>query len=342
MKPNIKQLSILTGFSPATISNALNMKNSVNQLTACKILQAAREIGYINKSQGNNISDINSIRLVVYRKHGKIVADTPFFSALISGVESESRSLGFATIISHLDQSNPDFKHMLQHILDDRTAANLVMATELDEDDAQPFLQAKCPFVLIDTWFEDMSFDTVSIDNTDSSFNATVYLIRNGHTQIGYLKSNTTIKNFVDREYGFLRAMNHHKLTIDPRFTILLTPSMEGSSKDMKEFLTGQPKLPTAFIADNDNIALGACKALQDSGYRIPEDISVVGFDDMPFCEIASPPLTTVRVFKQEMGAEAVRRLVWVMQSGNKIKIKTQISTEFIERESVRNMNNTK
>ncbi len=329
MKPSIKQLSELTGFSPATVSNALNKKKTVNEETAGKIWQAAREIGYLSDTR------IKNIRLLVCRKHGQIVNDSPFFSSLISGVENECRALGFATIISHLDRSDPNFDQLLQQILNDGATANLVLATEFSEVDAQPFLQAISPIVLVDSLFEDMNFDMVSIDNTDSSFNATEYLIKSGHTRIGYLKSNIVIKNFVYREYGYRRAMNVQGLKLNPQLTILLTPSMDGSYKDMKEYLSSKPELPTAFLADNDNIALGACKALQENGYRIPEDISVIGFDDMPFCEIASPPLTTVRVFKQEMGAEAVRRLVQVIRSGNKIKIKTQISTEFIIRESV-------
>jgi len=330
MKPSIKQLSAMTGYSPATISNALNKKPNVNQETAGKIWQAAREIGYFNETH------ISSLRLTVCRTHGKVVTDTPFFAALISGVENECRALGFATIITHLDQADPNFDNLLQQILHDRTTANLVLATEFTEDDAKMFLHAESPLVLLDTWFEDMDFDTVGIDNTDSTYNATTYLIQNGHTGIGYLKSNTPIKNFIYREYGYRRAMHGHALKIDSKHTVRLSPSMDGSYRDMKEYLAGHSSLPTAFVADNDNIALGACKALQECGYQIPEDISVIGFDDMPFCEIASPPLTTVRVFKQVMGAEAVRRLVQVIRSGSTIRIKTQICTEFIERESVR------
>jgi len=184
-----------------------------------------------------------------------------------------------------------------------------------------------------------MDFDTVSIDNTDSTFIATRYLIGKGHIRIGYLKSKVAIQNFRFREYGFHRAVRSCGLDLDPDFILELDPSMEGARKDLSDILATGKLLPTAFVADNDNIALGACKALQDAGYRIPEDVSVIGFDDMPFCEIASPPLTTVRVFKQEMGAAAVRRLVDRLTGERKICSKTQICTEFIERDSVLDKN---
>ena len=96
------------------------------------------------------------------------------------------------------------------------------------------------------------------------------------------------------------------------------------------------PQLPTAYFADNDIIALGAMKALKEAGCRIPEDISIIGFDDLPFCEISSPPLSTIRVFKQEMGQMAVKRLLDKIKSQSKIVSKIQIGTEYIERESVK------
>ena len=94
--------------------------------------------------------------------------------------------------------------------------------------------------------------------------------------------------------------------------------------------------MPTAFFADNDMIALGCIKAFEEYGYRVPEDISVIGFDDLPFCEISTPRLTTIKVYKYEMGQLAVRRLIELMKDGNsKINTKTQVCTEFVERDSV-------
>ena len=104
----------------------------------------------------------------------------------------------------------------------------------------------------------------------------------------------------------------------------------------MSAYLDTKPKLPTAFAADNDIIALGAMKALKEHGFKIPRDISIIGFDDVPFCEISSPALTTIRVFKQEMGQMAVKQLLGKIKSESYIKTKIQICTEFVERKSVR------
>ena len=105
----------------------------------------------------------------------------------------------------------------------------------------------------------------------------------------------------------------------------------------MKKYLEHTDRLPTAFFADNDVIAIGAMRAMKEKGIRIPEDISIVGFDDIRFGTVSTPGLTTVRVFKQEMGEVAVRRaLDHIKYSGKDIKMKIQVCTQFIERDSVR------
>lgn len=330
MKPSIKQLSQITGFSPATISNALNKKAGVNKDTSDIIFKAALESGYLQNSK------ITNIRFIIYKKSGEIIANSPFFAELISGVENAGREYGYETVICNLDQGEENFDKLLESILADRTTANLILATEMDAEDMAPFKKALCPVVMIDSWLEDMSFSSVLIDNTDSMFNAVTYLIKNGHTKIGYLKSSVPIRNFYSRQRGFLRALDRAKIPYDPEYTIALFPTMDGAYKEMNKYLDTKPvNLPTAFCSDNDIIALGACKALKEHGYDIPQNVSVVGFDDIPFCEISSPSLTTIRVFKQGMGEIAVEQLMHLINTGTKIKTKVQICTEFVERESV-------
>ena len=103
----------------------------------------------------------------------------------------------------------------------------------------------------------------------------------------------------------------------------------------MCQYLGAGPKLPSGNIADNDNIALGAMKALKQFGYKIPKDVSIIGFDDLPFSEISSPGLTTIKFFQKEMGRIAVQRLVEKIRTSGVINTKIQISTQFVERESV-------
>ena len=106
----------------------------------------------------------------------------------------------------------------------------------------------------------------------------------------------------------------------------------------MIEYLSTSSVLPTAFFADNDMIALGAMKALEELGYRIPQDISIIGFDDLPYCEISTPRLSSMRVPKQEMGKLAVDRLVEIIKKNDNIITKYQVCAEFVERDSVKKL----
>ena len=137
-------------------------------------------------------------------------------------------------------------------------------------------------------------------------------------------------------------AMKKHTLRLKPEYIGTLTVTMEDAYQQMLKYLDRNPKLPTAFFADNDNLALGAMQALKERGFSIPGDISIIGFDDLPFCEIAVPRLTSLRVPKQDMGRLAVREIVDMIQGKNTTKTKIQICTEFMERDSVRDLNDTK
>lgn len=332
MKVNIKKISEITGFSQATVSNALNNKKGVNKETAEKIIQAAKDIGYLTEQK------INGIKLVIYKTNGSIVNDSPFFSSLISGIEAESRSFGLNTIFYNLDRSDPEYDIRMNELLNDPSSAMLVLATELEESEAEKLQSAMVPVLILDSWYEYLDFNAVLIDNTDAACKAVNYLIKMGHQKIGHLRGNYEIKNFYYRRQGFRRALKENGLAYNPAYTFALTPSMEGAQTEMEAFLDQKPQLPTAFFADNDMIALGAMRALQIKGYRIPEDISMIGFDDLPFCTISDPPLTTIHVYNYQMGCASVRRLMEMAQNEEDYKAKIQICSAFVERSSVLNI----
>lgn len=333
MKYSVRKISEMTGYSPATVSNALNNKKGVNRATSEQIWRTAREIGYINTSKTSDI------KFVVYKKDGLVVADTPFFAFLMESVEASCRKSGYRTVVYNINQSWDDYAQRLEEILNDTCSGILLLATELTKEDIIPFKDVMCPMVVMDAWFDNMEFDTVLANNENAVCDATTYLIEMGHKRIGYLAGNVRIQNFEHRGLGYKKAMSIRGLDVNPRYEVLLTPTMEGSNRDMLAHLSTSPELPTAFIADNDIVALGAMKALMQHGYKIPDDVSVIGFDDLPFCEISSPPLTTVKFYQDEMGRVAVERLVQKINHINMVGSKIQIGTKFITRESVRDLN---
>lgn len=332
MKASIRKISDITGFSPATISNALNHKKGVNKETSEEIFKVANEIGYVNGLK------ITKIKLVIYKRNGSIIDNSPFFANLLEGVETECRESGYEMTICNLDRRSDSYETRLDEILNDRSTAIIMLGTEAQDEDFERFKDAKCPIVILDSWCSTMDFNGILINNSDSAKNAVQYLINKGHREIGYLRGRFRIKAFSSRSNGYIRALQKNNIKIKEQYIVTLGTTMDGAYRDTMEYLENKPILPTAFFADNDMIALGAMKALIERGYRIPEEVSLIGFDDLSSCEISTPRLSTIKVFKQEMGQLAVRRLLDVIRNETSIKIKTQVCTEFIERDSVKDL----
>lgn len=332
MKPTVKDIAEIAGVSPATVSNALNGRKGVSREMKETVFRIAGELGYLKEKQG----DRNNVRFVIFKRHGYIVSDTPFFSSLIEGIEKECRLQGYQMMISHVNLFDRDYRETISNINADLSSGLLILATEMNREDLEYFKNSRAPRVLLDNCFTNSKLDTVLISNEEAAYTAISYLIDNGHSKIGYLHSSIHINNFGFRQQGYLEAMKEHGLKAEESLTIELEPTIEGSYRDMKAALENRGlSLPTAFFADNDIIAFGAMRAMKEAGVKIPEDVSVVGFDDMPFCEITAPRLTTIKVFKQEMGSVAMRRLMQKMNENDTTIQKIQLSTELVTRGSV-------
>jgi len=332
MKVSIKKISEVTGFSQATVCNALNHKRGVNKTTSTQIIKVAKELGYISEAS------ISRIKIIIYRKSGSVIEDSPFFSLVMDGAEVACRAAGLELIAVYLDKRNSEYQDQIRWLISDTTSGLIVIGSELEEEELDRFRIAKCPVMLIDYWCNDMSFNSLMANNSASMVQVVEYLVKKGHKKIGYLRGKIRIYPFRARSSALRSALAQHNLQLADKYTVTISTSMDGSYNDMAAYLKTDPVLPSAFFADNDVIAVGAMKALKEFGYRIPEDISLIGFDDLPFCEITSPKLTTIRTVKKELGQMAVEKILDMVKNGDHIKTKVEISTTFIERDSVRQL----
>lgn len=332
MKATVKDIAKAANVSPATVSNSLNNRKGVSDEIKQIVLKAAKELGYTKETA----TDRNAIRFVIFKRHGYVVTDTPFFSSLIEGIEKECRLQGYELLVSHISILDSDYLEAISSISSDHSVGLLLLATEMLQEDLELFGSYRYPLVLLDSCFRNSFFDSVLINNEDAAFRATNYLIENGHTNIGYLSSSIYINNFYYRSQGYYDALKENGLIAREEHCISLEPTMEGAYRDMTAYLNENKNIPTAFFADNDTIAFGAMRAMKEKGIKIPNDVSIIGFDDLPFCEITSPRLTTVKVFKQEMGSIAVKKLMKKMDENDDLIQKIQINTELIIRDSVK------
>lgn len=330
MKVRITDIAKAANVSPATVSNVFNGNNRVSEATRLRVLELARRMGYQDPAR---LALKKGIHLVMFKKTGRVVIDSPFFSELISGIESCCRKNQYELSISHVNADDID---MITALIRDNARPILLLATEMSEQELYPFLKVKTPLVVLDSQFFGLSFNCVHIDNIKAGYLAAEYLIKRGHTSLGMITSSPPFNNVRDRQIGFELALREHGLSLPEENLFRVDPTIEGSYEDMHRALQNRTApMPTGIFAFNDLVAAGSIRAIRSAGYQIPTDISIIGMDNLPLTEAVDPPLTSVHVPKFSMGYLAVEHVLQLIGHSDLPVIKTSVDVRMIERESV-------
>lgn len=333
MKVTGKDIAKAAGVSQATASMVFRGKPGVSEATRQRVLEKAVELGFILPQL-----PVKVIQLVVFKRHGKMFNGNPFFEILIQGVMDQAIKMGYHPSVFYFYR---DKNHMeqLSNLLTMKSAGVILLASEMDDRDMDIFKGIQVPMVLLDNFSSRMRWNSVLISNFYGVRESTWFLIRNGFKRLGYLKGKAENRNFRERYRGYVAGCQslEAKYAEDSiRRVIPMEVSADGAAKSMQEYLETDPVLPEAFVADNDDIASGCCRALTQAGYRIPEHISVIGFDDTPVCLTTTPPLTTMEVKKERMGALAVMRLHDCINTPDIEVASTSVMPQLLIRQSVR------
>lgn len=334
MSITAKELATLLHLSESAVSLALNHKKGVSTKTRNKVIEAAHNYGYDFSKIKHQPAQQGSINLLIYRKNGVVVTDTPFFDELINGVQKACKDLGYPLTVRYLLSSEP-VELQLKTTLSSDCIGILLIGTEMQQEELTKVTQLKLPVVLLDSSFHNAKIDCVQINNVEGAFEATLHLIKHTQSQPGYLKSSYSINNFEERSDRFFKAIRSSGMSTNACIVHELSPSIDGACADMNKILENKEPLAKCYFADNDLIAVGAMQALKEHGKRIPQDISIIGFDNMPICTYLDPPLTTVNVPKEYMGIIAVERLVSILKTACFLPVKFEVNTEIITRSSV-------
>lgn len=338
MPISVRKLAQLLGVSPASVSLALNGKPGVSEETREKILAAALQHGLKPISAPAAVRRSSDITLAVYRKHGSICGDTEFFSAVIEGMNAEACRRGFRLHVTYI-YSDAWEDRQLEELRRSGAAGCVLLATEMQQKDIQKFDDFPLPLVVLDSFFPGRCGAYVTIDNFEGARMAVRHLLSRGHRRIGHMASAVPISNFSERKQGLLAALSEYPEATLQSFPVGTTP--EQAYSDMSAHLRRRPfdpaLYPTAFFADNDIIAVSCIRAFREWGVRIPEDISVIGFDDVPLSCVTSPRLSTVRVEKETLGRLAITLLRDRMDDpAASAPVKLSVGTSLCLRESVR------
>lgn len=332
MSISAKELAAKIHLSPATVSMVFNNRSGVSEATKKIVLEAAKKYDYV-PSKTSALGKW-AIQLVIYQKHAMVVSDTPFFLQVIEGVTQECSEKNGIVNISYLTGSS-DVQQQIKNLSSMSGDGMILLATEMSREDFNILQGLEVPVVVLDCYYDDLDYDCVVINNSQGAYCATDYLVRMGHRRIGYLHSSVSISNFAERAAGYQKALEAYGISVEERYVLRLSPMSAQGYQDMVRILEQKPELADAYFADNDIIAAAAMKAFREYGYRVPEDISIVGFDDMPLCDIMNPPLSTMRVDKRQLGRTAVKCLLTRMNGEKHGKMKIALQTALVCRESV-------
>ncbi|WP_313128130.1 LacI family DNA-binding transcriptional regulator [Anaerocolumna sp.] len=327
---NIREIAKIAGVSPAAVSLVINNKKGVGEETRKHILSILEEYNYTLPKKINRTP--KHILFIKYIKNGMIVEEnTGFISSIMDSIDNDCRSQGYSLSII-ISENN--LENTLSHINYSNYQGLILLGTEL-ESCTYPLLEKiPIPFLVIDNIMPNFNCNCVVMANKEIVYQAVSYLASLGHKDIAYFRSNMSIQNFAERSESFYESCKKLNLNFNPTNEFLLTPTLLGAYNSMKAYLEKGAKLPSCAFADNDTIAIGAIKALKEYHYKIPRDISIIGFDDIHFSAINSPSLTTMNVPKKLIGSTALKHLLNSIEDPTGNSIKSHIGATLVVRHS--------
>ncbi len=326
-RPTIKDVADDAGVSLATVSLVLNGRVGVGLETRQRVQQAIENLGY--RRRGQRLA----IGLLIERLPVPVAAD-PLVSLMLHGVEVEASRQGYHVLLASIERGATQLPAMVT----EQQVGGLVVVGGGDISDSyiRAVAATGLPLVLVDNYVDGLAVPCVLGDNVTGGYLATRHLIERGHTRIALLEGPRKYKTLMERREGYLRALDEANLPIDPG--LMVKPLHIGPRKGYHEtrgLLALLPRQrPTAIFAISDKAALGALAAVKDAGLQTPDDIALVGFDDLSDSEQVTPSLTTVRLPAHAMGETAVDRLVNLMEGSDARPSKIVLYTELVVRQS--------
>jgi DNA-binding LacI/PurR family transcriptional regulator len=308
MTISIKDIAKAMNISYSTVSRALNNSPRVKQETRRQIQIMAAEMGYLPSAVARSLvmRRTNTIGIVVTK-----ITDL-FFAEVIQGIEETALNAGQNVILTNSDGKPDRELAAIQNLRERRVDGIILVAACADQESKRRLFTStgfETPIVIINNVHREHFGYSIETDNLGGGRQATRHLLDLGHPRIAHITGPISEWDAVERQAGYEQALQEAGLSVDPALIVYGDNRPEGGWQAMQQLLT-LPHPPTAVFCYNDATALGATRAIYAAGLRIPQDISLVGFDDIDLAPFFQPPLTTVAQAKREMGALAVQMVL--------------------------------
>ncbi len=304
----IRHVAAAAGVHPATASRALNpeTRTLVSDKTARRVLKVAKSLGYHPNPMARTLRTRRSHTI------GVLIPDltNPLFPPIIRGLEDRLAAAGYVALIGNTDGDGGRERFVFEQMRARRVDGFVVATARLRDPLLAEAARAELPVVLVNRVTEGHSFPAVCVDNEQGSRLVVCHLAGLGHRRIAHIAGPQDVSTGPSRLRGFLAGLQARGLEADPDLIVYATAfSIQEGVRCCRELLRRTGRW-SAVAAANDMLAVGAYSALDEAGLRCPEDVSVSGFNDMPFIDRLSPPLTSVRFPHYQVGTEAAQLLL--------------------------------
>lgn len=328
---NIKEVANLAGVSVSTVSRVLSGKIPVADETRERVLKAVSELNYRPNAiaQGLKGQRIKTIGLIIPNVRSLV------FPAAIRGIEDTASKHGYMVVLCNTDEDLETEKIYIDS-LRSRLVDGLIFSTARpDHDHIKALYEQGFPLIMLIRNLEE-PIDAVVLDNFDGAYQATKYLLEQGLTSVALINGSMEVILYRQRYEGYAKAMEEAGLPLRPELIIHNIYGWEDAYQATVAMLT-EGQRPAAIFATNDPKAIGVLRAVKDFGLRVPEDISVVGFDNCDMAPFLDPPLTSVAQPFYDMGVKACERLIKLIEAKRRPKPKIDIfPAKLVIRKSVK------
>ncbi|KAB2865368.1 MULTISPECIES: LacI family DNA-binding transcriptional regulator [Exiguobacterium] len=328
----IYDLAKITGFSITTVSKALNNYKDVSEKTRAKILQAAAEMDYLPNAHAQSLSTKKSWAIgVMFSEANEVGMKHPFFNGIIESFRHATEEHGYDLIFASRNLRNRDMSY-LEHFKHRAVDGIVVICSDRMDEQVQELMQSDIPIVVVD--MDSANCSVVYSDNTEGARMAVNYLYELGHRHIAHIAGDSSIDAGAARVKGYELAMQTLDLPIQPGYLVNAGFFSVEEGKQAMEKLLQLASPPTAVFVAGDQMAIGAIEAVHEHGLRVPEDISIIGYDDIEMIKYITPKLTTIRQDTDEIGEAAAELLIEQMTAKERRTERRVIPVTLIERAS--------
>ncbi len=306
MPVTIKDIASQLNVSHSTVSRALNDSPLLPPATKERVRQAAAEMGYLHSAAARSLKTNRSQALGVILSH----IDDPFFGEILQGIEEIGQENAYSLFIAASQNERAKERHIVQVMREHRVDGVIICSALFSPEQSRQFSSYGIPIVVVNNQAAEDYRYSIYHDDIDGSRQVTRHLIDLGHRRIAYLGNATAGRTNVDRLSGFQQEMAAHHLPVRPGYTFDVPDWRPENGLEGASYFLRLAQRPTAIACYNDLLATGVLKGLEQSGVRVPVEISVTGFDNISFSAFTRPALTTFDQPKRFIGAEAARLVI--------------------------------